>query len=279
MNAKNRFNPNIILLAGLTLTLMTGLWSCQKVINVNLNSAAPQLVIDASISDHPGPDTVTLSRTVNFNQDNTFPPVTGATVVISDNHGNIDTLKEVIPGKYLNYTMRGIPGRTYFLNVNVNGALYSATSTMPFPVPIDSIAVEKISGRLVSNNLDLLISFHDPKGIDNYYRILEKILNIRPVDGEIQLPTLGSVLTDRLSDGTEINYSAISNQPKLVAGDTVLISLQSVDKNIYNYFRTVQQNGSMSTTLSNPVTNITNGALGYFSAYSVRIEKVAIPDF
>ncbi|MBE0651970.1 MAG: DUF4249 domain-containing protein [Bacteroidales bacterium] len=278
MKAKSRFNAHIILIVA-TLTFVTGLWSCQKVIQVNLNSAAPQLVIDASISDQPGPDTVTLSQTVNFNQDNIFPPVTGATVVISDNFGNIDTLKEVDPGKYLVSKMRGIPGRTYFLNVNVNGALYSATSTMPFPVPIDSIAVEKISGQLISNKLRLLISFHDPKGIENYYRILEKILNTQPIDGVIQLPTLGNILTDRLLDGTEINYSAISNQPKLVVGDTVLVSLQSVDKNMYNYFRTVQQNGSMSTTLSNPVTNLTNGALGYFSAYSVRTETVVIPDF
>lgn len=280
MKVRYRFKSADLWLVIVTLTSITGLGSCQKVINVKLNSATPQIVIDASVSDQPGPYTVTLSKTVDFNQENTFPPVTGATVVISDDAGDIDTLKEVNPGTYQTTTLpQGTPGRTYFLDVTADSEFYSASSTMPFPVPIDSVALEKRSGGFGSNKLDLVISFHDPKGIDNYYRIVEKILNVHPVNGTTQLPTLGNVLTDRLSDGKEISFSAISDQPELASGDTVRVSLQSVDKNIYNYFRTVQQNGSMSTTLSNPVTNITNGALGYFSAYSVRSETIVVPDF
>lgn len=262
--------PKIILFLMLALVVC----SCQKVINIDLNSASPKIVIDANISDQPGPYIVTLSQTINFSQDNLFPPVTGAHVVITDNVGNTDVLKEVLPGKYQTSTLQGTPGRTYTLSVTANGINYSAVSTMPAPVAIDQIASKNRFNS--AKNKVITIDFLDPKGIDNYYHIVEKVTNIVPVNGNIQIPTLGSVTNDRLSDGTEINYTSGGNQPDLAIGDTVIVSLQCVDINVYNYFRTAEQNGSSSTTLSNPVTNITNGALGYFSAYAVRSKTIII---
>lgn len=71
-----------------------------KVINVDLNSSSPKILIEGSISDQPGPYIVSLSQTIDFDQDNTFPPVIWAGVIIGDDAGNIDTLNEVRPGKY-----------------------------------------------------------------------------------------------------------------------------------------------------------------------------------
>ncbi len=257
----------------LVLALIVISVSCQKVINVDLNTASPKLVIDASISDQPGPYTILLYQSVGFNQDNVFPPVQGALVSIDDNAGNTDSLKEVLPGTYQTSVLQGIPGRTYKLTVNSDGNVYTATSTMPLPVNIDTIFVEN---SLRSKNKDLLIRFSDPADSSNYYRIVEKVTNSQPVNGKIVLPTLGSVTSDRLANGSEINFTPDGNQPQLVPGDTVLVSLQCIDKNVYDYFRTARQNGSASTTLSNPVTNITAGALGYFSAYSVRTKIIVV---
>ena len=265
---KDYFNLVIILV------LLSGFYSCQKVINVDLNSSSPKLVIDAAVSDQPGPYIITLSQTVNFSQDNTFPPVTGAKIVIRDNAGTIDSLTEIHPGTYRTSIIQGVPGRTYTLTVNVSGTIYSAISTMPPPVNIDTLTLKN---SFNGSRKIITLSFHDPGGIDNYYHVVEKVTNLYPVDGKIILPTLGSVHTDRLSDGTEIFYSPGGSQPDLVSGDTVQVFLQCVDKNVYNFFRTAQQNGSSSTTLSNPVTNISNGALGYFSAYSVRSKQIVIP--
>ena len=260
------------------MTLLAGLLSCQKIIDVNLNSVSPKLIIDASISDQPGPYTVTLSQTVDYIQDNTFPPVTGAQVIISDDAGNIETLKEVNAGTYQTSTLQGTTGRTYTLSVNTNSNAYSAVSTMPLPVAIDTIVITTIiNKKLKSKNNKLSISFLDPKGITNYYRILEKVTNSQYSNEKLILPTLGSVTTDRLTDGTERTFTPGGNQPQLESGEIVVVSLQCIDQNVYNYLSTAQQNGSTSTTLSNPVSNITNGALGYFSAYSVRSKTIEIP--
>jgi hypothetical protein len=271
---KPRFNKYIILNSLIFLLLIPVSWSCQKVINVDLNSAALKLVIAANVTDQPGPYSVTLSQTVNFTQDNNFPPVRGARVLITDNAGNIDTLTEFLPGVYQTSALQGVPGRTYTLTVSTGGETYTGSSTMPPPVSIDTLTIRNgFNGK----NKIVTLYFRDPAGIDNYYHVVEKVNNIIPVDGKIVLPTLGSVHSDRLSDGTEIEYSpGGDNQPDLVAGDTVSAYLQCIDKNVYNYYRTAQQNGSTSTTLSNPVTNLSNGALGYFSAYSVGMKRIIV---
>ena len=102
------------------LTLLAGtlaLFSCQKIIQVDLNSSAPKVVIEGSINDQPGPHIVKVSKTVNFDQTNVFPGVTGATVTISDDAGNTETLAEAAPGIYQASVITGVAGRTYTLSV------------------------------------------------------------------------------------------------------------------------------------------------------------------
>ena len=63
--------------------------SCTKVINVNLNNANPNIVIEGNLNDGPGPYQVKLTQTVNFSDPNFFPPVTGAIVQITDVYGRL----------------------------------------------------------------------------------------------------------------------------------------------------------------------------------------------
>src|ERR1035437_121836 len=83
--------------------LAVGCWlisSCQKVITFDLNSVNPKLVIQGNITNQPGPYTIQLSHTVNVYDPNVFPAVSGASVIVSDNVGTIDTLKEISSGIY-----------------------------------------------------------------------------------------------------------------------------------------------------------------------------------
>lgn len=53
------------------------------------------------------------------------------------------------------------------------------------------------------------------------------------------------------------------------SGDQVFIEIDHIDEANYNYWFTMQQNVSESTAApANPETNISNNALGYFSAFS-----------
>jgi len=86
--------------------------SCKKIVTLKLNTAPAQIVIEGEITDQPGPYTVSISQTVGFYEDNTFPPVSGASVTISDNtNGITDSLTEVVPGRVFTapMTCKGLP--------------------------------------------------------------------------------------------------------------------------------------------------------------------------
>src|SRR5579859_674649 len=106
----DRMNGRLkIALIALLFCLLTGL-ACKKVIQVDLNNAAPQIVIEGEITNHPGPYQVKITKTVNFSATNVYPPVTGATVIIKDSGtGVMETLRESAPGVYITNILQGIP--------------------------------------------------------------------------------------------------------------------------------------------------------------------------
>ena len=153
----SRFPVTIFLLALLSLA---GL-SCEKVVDIDLNSSDPHIVIEGNIDDSSVPSIVKLSQTVNYDEPNAFPPISGATITLLDNLGNADSLTESSPGTYSGSNIQGIPGRTYTLTVLADGKEYFATSTMPSPVQIDSLTV---STRAFGRNTGKVVNvnFQDP---------------------------------------------------------------------------------------------------------------------
>src|ERR1035437_6444784 len=149
--------------------------SCQKVININLNSASPQIVVQGNLSNQPAPYTVQLSQTVNFSDPNTFPPVSGIKMIINDNFGNSDTLKESPAGIYTGTKLIGTPNRTYTLIFSAMGKSYTSVSTMPSPVNIDSLSITK---SLFGKKKQVSVTFNDPAGIPNYYRLVEIVNHV-----------------------------------------------------------------------------------------------------
>lgn len=252
----------------LLIILSNILWSCQKVIELKLDNASPQIVIQGNIYDQPGPFTIKISKTVDFDQSNKYPAVNGALVIISDDHGTTDTLKETSSGFYSTSKIQGISGYTYNLSVKVEDALYKASSSMPVPVKIDSVYAE----NSFMGNKQLSVTFMDRANVENYYRIVE-FVNTKQIEEF-------NVVSDDLYKGKKVTYKIISmssnNDNKLDAGDYIVIWLEAIDKGVYEYFRTAGRDGSQSATPSNPASNITNGALGYFNACSVTKKAISI---
>jgi hypothetical protein len=248
-------------------------FSCQKVVTLKLTNAPPQLVIQGEVTDQPGPYTVTIGNSVNFYADNTFPAVSGACVKSSDNTGFTDSLTETSPGVYATHTLQGFPGNTYTLTATVNDTTYSAVSTMPQPVPLDSVTFTSSKGRFGNNQqITAIANFQDPAGIANYYRFVEYI-------NGVQFTKDVFVFDDRLSDGRYINFNLRNDSSYLDVGDQLRVDMYCVDANDYNYFFQLSRatsTGAFNTTASpaNPTTNLTNGAYGYFSAHTVSSKTV-----
>ena len=241
--------------------------SCQKVIHLDLSSSSPKIVIQGNVYDNAGPFKVTISKTVDFDEPNIYPTVTNATVTIKDNAGQSEVLSQGVDGTYLTSSLQGKVGHTYTLTVTVDGKTYTASSTMPDPVNIDSVYYKSS----VFGGSDLIaLNFINPPNKDNYYRVVHFINSIQVAGFD--------VFSDKTNQLEGVSYSFMSTKndssdttdPTLKKGDTVTVWLEAIDKGVFDYFRTAGSEGGQNASPANPVSNISNGALGYFNASSVR---------
>ncbi|MEI6863614.1 MAG: DUF4249 domain-containing protein [Candidatus Omnitrophota bacterium] len=254
-------NKVLIFIFGCLGAFLVSLTSCEKLIILQLNDASPRVVIQGNIYDQTGPYYVKISKSVTFDESSTYPPVTGARVEISDNVNQPEVLTESLPGTYKTSRLRGIPGRKYSLSVITGSDTYQSVSTMPQAVFIDSLyfATNQFSGEKAAT-----IRFNDPPNFVNFYRLVYFVNSVQQRQFYI--------LDDELYQGASIKYALMSRDSgvKLVKGDNVTVWLESVDKGVFEYFRTTGHENGQSTSPANPVSNISNGALGYFNACSVR---------
>jgi hypothetical protein len=245
------------------------LCQCKRVIQINLNNAAPQLIIAGEVTNSPGPYLVKLSQTVNFSADNVFPPVSGAMITITDSTAALtDTLTETSAGQYSTHFLQGVPGDAYSLSVSILGKTYSALSVMPQPVTLDSVTFIQSNG-FGNNMINPVVNFQDPPGIANYYQFTETV-DSRQIQQVF-------IFNDRLSDGKYIRQPLFNDSTYVQVGNELVIGMYCIDQNVYNYFNDLQNatgNGFQSVAPSNPVTNISNGALGYFSAHTVSVREI-----
>lgn len=253
--------------------------ACRKDIHLNLQNASGMLVIEGNVSDQPGPYVVQLSRTVTFYDKDTTIPVSGAAISITDDAGGYDSLTEQAPGYYYTTALSGTVGRTYHMHARVDGKDYEATSTMSPPVPVDSIG---INGTLFSNSPRGFIQFSDPAGVLNYYRTvlyLYEHVDSGQVGTQHTRQHKVAVVSDRLSDGLTIQANVRADY-SISRGDTLRVELDAIDKPVYDYWYTVNNSTTSSNTAApaNPPSNISNGALGYFSAQSQTYSRRIIYD-
>jgi hypothetical protein len=259
------------------------LTSCQKVISLDISNPAPQLVVEANISDKPGPYFVKLSRSSGFNNILDFPEVNGALVEISDTSGNSETLTEWKNGIYVTNKLRGVPGQKYKLTIEVDGQTYESVSYMPYPVTEVFLTLSREvednppvggSGDPHPPRYQVNYEIPDPFNVRNYYRFVtyhhsRQAGSRRVFDDQYHD---GKMITDEFGLHDSIDY---------VPGDTVGIELQNIDQGTYNFFRTLRDGFSglsfLSASPANPISNISNNGLGYFSAYSVNESILIIP--
>ena len=266
-----RMLPLIVLAAVLS--------SCQKVVSIDLNKANPQMVIEGIVTDQSAPDSVVLSKTGNYFEPSLyFPPVPNALVTISDDRGTVDTLKEDNPGTYRSSAIVGIPGTSYMLTVAAGGKVYNAVSTMPEKVTMDSVYATPFRAFDGDVGYYLYILFKDPPTPGNYYRVNLSIN--RPLPPDSITGERYHLFSDKLTNGNEVTLRMRTGR-SVVTGDTLTVELLCIDQASYDYFRTLNNiltsdRAPTSLAPTNPNTNLTNGSLGYFSAYTIDKRTIVL---
>lgn len=260
--------------------LLSGLFfmSCEKVIDVDLKDAIPRMVIEGNITSDAGPYVVSLSKSGSYFDYNSLERVPGAVVTITDENGTAEILNEVSPGIYQTENLQGIENTNYSIQVISEGETYIAEEYLPVKVDIDTIYYMKDEpGSFGSEDgeetYSIFCVFSDPIETADYYRF--KIY----INGLLEEAGFGTylVVDDELFNG--ITFILQFRGREVVPGDTVRLELQTTGYNTYKYFSTLNDalnGGGMGSTPYNPITNMDNGALGYFGAYNTSAKEILI---
>lgn len=242
---------------------------CEEVIDLDLDNAKPVIVIEANLTDQMELQTVKISRTYDFDEPNKFNSVSDANVVLTTEGGQTLTFAETNPGIYQSKVFQGRPGRKYVLDVHIDGTAYSATSVMPQRVELDSLTFKQFTA-FGETNTYLAVNYNDPPEVQNQYRYILKVKDKIEETG---------VTEDRFSNGNKISDILFYEIDDLPAGEKLDVDFQCIDRNVFKYFYAISQisgNGGPPVAPSNPVSNFSNGALGFFSAHTTSKRSVVL---
>jgi len=256
-------------------SLIILLTSCENVIEIDLDYMTPKLVIEGVISDFDNQCIIKLSKTTDYFNQKPNPAVSGAVITLADNAGTIVKFNEIEPGNYLGESVHAKSHEDYTLSILSEGELYVAEATIPQKVNMDSLTC-LYNPVSIFYEVGYVVSCHfsDPAESRNFYRL--KTYNI---NDKSKAKNSKDLYNDDISNGNK--FELIWSYDVFQQNDTVVVELYSLDERTYNYYKTLFpiSGGAEMMSLStpaNPNTNISNGALGYFGAYSISRDTIII---
>ncbi|MDF1572385.1 MAG: DUF4249 domain-containing protein [Bacteroidales bacterium] len=271
------------------------MFSCTEIVDIELDSTYTRLVVYGTITTDSIRHEVELTTTTDYFFSEAPPKVDNATVTVSY-EGTTMTLQTTTerPGTYFfPEALRGEPGVQYDLlieNVDVDQdgitETYSASTVMPGILPPDSISVQKFISPFFSG-YQVAIWSPDPPGV-NYYNFKlwrnNELLNKRLSDYTVQPDDL---FPDNYISGLPIGFLNDDEEDEVVVpGDTITLEVNSITEEYYNFITEAQNeifgnNPLFSGPPANVSTNLENGAVGIFTAYSIeRVSKIIpVPAF
>lgn len=202
--------------------------SCEDVINVDLETGDPKLVIDANILWQKGTSgneqKIKLTTTTDY-YTNTIPTVSGAIVFVTNSQNTVfDFIEVPNTGEYVCTNFVPVINETYTLTVQHGGITYKSTEKL-YPTPtIDSVEQEAVD-VFGTNVIQVKFFFQDNGSETNYY--LGAIKN--PANA---IPELGA-FDDEFFQGNQM-FGFYSDED-LVAGNSINFKLQGISLRYYNY--------------------------------------------
>lgn len=250
---------------------------CEEYMDVQFdNDSASKLVVEGSITTDTISHTIILSRSGDFFEKGEQKMETGANITVTDG----DTafiFSETEPGIYQSEpTVFGIAGKTYTMNITLNnGQVYSASEIIAELPEIDSVVAIPNTGfdqNTGQRTQGYYINYYgpEPEGLGDYYS-----WNLY-IDGKLDSDSLQEkVFTDdEFVDGNYIkDFEIFFIKESDLPSDTteILIEMLSISATYYDYLiglmlETVWKGSPWDGPPANAVSNISNGALGYFRA-------------
>lgn len=289
----------LICLIGLVFILI----SCEKGVTFDLEESAPKLVVEATIETSQ-PPIVVLSKSQNFFS-NITPDILAASFV---RNADVYVSNGMLTHKLKEYALPLLNGYTFYfystdssnlstafvgqtntqyhLRIVAEGTEYTATTKIPaITRRIDSLFSKQAPGSNDPDKAVLMVRATDQAGLGDYIRYFTKR------NSEAFYPAFNSVFDDQIIDGTSYEVEVERGVDRtrdlpddytlFDKGDTVTVKLCQIDKPTFDFWRTMEFS---YTNIGNPfgsptkvLSNISNGALGYFGGYAPQFRTIIIP--
>ena len=255
--------------------------SCEKVIDLELNDAKQQIVVEAQVNNGTGNNLVILSKSGSYYDSNSFEMVKNASVKVTDKTGNEFLFTEFKDGYYQNNSLNGNSLEEYNLSIDNNSQIISSNSIMPNLVPIDSLTAEVEDsggpmgggGGKKENSYKIYCHFKDPLNENNFYKF--RIRSKSKFPDETSATSF--ILNDDMFEGK--NARIPIRGIRAISGDTIYVQLFSMDKANYEYFKLLEDTkmSIFSTSIGNPVSNVEGtDVIGIFGANAVDIDTLIL---
>ena len=243
--------------------------SCEDVVDIDLSTAAPRLVIDAAIKWQKGTlgneQTIKLSTTTDF-YSTTIPTVSDATVFITDGNAiQFDFIEIPGTGEYVCTNFSPEIRQSYTLTVIYDSQIYMATEALIEVPTIDSVEQTE-DGGFTGNEKEVKFFYQDNGLVSDFY--LEEYNS-----SFTRLPEY-DVIDDNFFQGNQM-FGLYTNED-MKTNDTLQFTLHGISETYYNYMNILLGiaggNGGSpfqtppATVRGNIVnqTNFNNFALGFF---------------
>ena len=265
----------------LLISISIFLFSCEDVVDVDVQTEEPRLVIEASLDWEKGTSgnnqTIKLSMSTPY-YDTTPNPISGALVkVTNETNGSIYNFSDQEDGSYTISNFEPFINHTYSLEVSYDNEIYIAEETL-LSVPDFNRIEQSYDGGFNDEALEVTYYFDDPPNIENYY--LSSFQEVGTLFQNLE------GMSDEFTDGNEMfNFYEKDDDngdddDNFKPGDVVDISLYGISEQYYNFMRILIEQydagGDPFSSIAaeirgnciNP-TNPENYAYGYFRVTEV----------
>ena len=288
------------------LMLFTG---CEKNFDIGLDHTEPQLVVEAYINTEiPEYNYVILSKSQTIeNTEITSIPVKNALVKISegslmqnntiawDRNSTVILKETTLPdvpagisdGIYIDprlqtdpsQALRGIPGKYYLLEIEVNGETYTASTPLLYPIPIDQLSTGyHYTDDDGSSKGRITVQFKDPDTTGNFQLFYWRHTDNKESFGWGSLGTSKRIInSDENNNGS---YMRLTNSYGFVKGDSITYYMANVTRDVYNFWDSYNKSRNSNGPLSTPVSltsNISgNNVTGCFSGLAISTATIVM---
>ncbi|MBC3759893.1 DUF4249 domain-containing protein [Hyunsoonleella sp. SJ7] len=265
------------LIKSFLILFFVGLTSCEDVIDVDVPTSAPRLVIEASLDWEKGTtgnnQVVKLSTSTPYFENSTNPTVTGASVKVTNNNSSAAyTFVDQNDGTYTISNFVPVINDSYTLEVEYNGEMYRATETLKSVSPIKRVE-QSLEGGFDDEVLDVSIFWDDPADEENFYLI--KFIEQGDLVPEFEDYPDEFVNGNELDTFFEKDEDENDGQGQFMPGDVVEFTLYGISEQYDNYISLLIEQydadgdpfSAIPSKLKGNCINITtpeNYAFGYF---------------